>query len=235
MNAKCYHNCMKNKENFTIYDDIADLFMHKNIKRIYDNGYEIPYLNRDYKFPMYHLKTQFIPLIAYKNLKFNKRIKKLKIGNPNSLELIDGVKGRFCSINDYFRLEEDFKPSFCFYASKAVAEQLREKKTDFDFIVYDRSEDKNIIDRHAVIRTKLPGFKKPVIIDGAISAIIEEELFFDIQPNQILAVYHNADIPEDIFIGYSYDERAFGQYLKLDNKTEQNKQFFNSETDQKEI
>ena len=209
--------------------------MHKNIKKINDHGYEIPFLVENYTFPKYHFKTQFLPIVAYRKLKSNNQIKKLKLGKINYLELKNGVKGKFCSINKYFEVKDDFKPSFCFYACEQVAEQLREKKIDFDFVICNRSKDKNIINRHAVIRTILPGLEKPVIIDGSISAIIEEELFFNIHPNQILAVYHNKDIPKDIEIGHSYDAKTGGQYLMLEDKTKEEKQFHNVEINQREI
>lgn len=221
------------KENIEIYNNIANLYMHRNIKEIYESGDdEIPFLLEDYEFPKYYLKTQFIPLIAYMNLRKNKDVKKIKLGKINYIELKNGAKGKFCSINKYFEVGDYFMPSFCYFASKQVAEQLREKGIDFDFVVFNRDE-KDTSERHAVIRTNLPGFDKPVIIDGAISAIIEEELYFNLQPNNILAVYHNKDIPQKIKICYHSDDGV--QFLSLENETEQEKQYRNVKTDQREM
>lgn len=205
-----------------IYTLIANLYMHRNIKEIWEANYDIVYSYKKYTYPTYHFKTRFVPLIAKLNLKLNKQVKKAKFGKIGCLKLDTGVSGHFCAINRYFELTEDFQPSYCYYASKDVAEQLRKKGIDFDFLVYRRGGDYG--NRHAVIRTHLPGFKNPVIVDGTISAIIEEDLFNAIQPFKILAVYNDKELPEEIDVAYCYG-REGGQYLHFEDKEMQDKQF----------
>ena len=213
---------MEKTDKDMIYMYIANCYMHRNIKKIRDAHYEIIFSYDEYSFPKYQFQTRFIPLIARMNLMFNKQVKKVRFGKKNYLKLDTGVSGHFCAINRYFELTEDFQPSYCYYASKDVAEQLRKKGIDFDFLVYRRGGDYG--NRHAVIRTHLPGFKNPVIVDGTISAIIEEDLFNAIQPFKVLAVYNDKELPEEIDVAYCYGKEG-GQYLHFEDKEMQDKQF----------